>query len=583
LDKLDGQVGVQIQERATERASHSDDDNNDYELSDTDVQSQDSDDDPDEQYENEQYQAEGSQVSEQQPQQQEEEVDFDAFDDNDNFEAHNEETGMIDSVQFTAPINEPSGLSLQVQIAMPSISVPDPLPALEQDIEPGQITPSCPSTVTGDEIHEASNEIQNPSNVHQTSIDEIPTAGDLETNINQRAPVSTDQGGKIPSEDSVESSTVDGPDTSIEDMGDTSTGEEVISMSESAASDQSRLASTPEKQFEAQHDSQESFVNIQENDSRLEEENLKLEEQNQLQDEEIHALKEIIHNLEKDLQQQTLEHKKHKAATKEKLAKLSRTHKHSMEEVTADLEHAEQEMQAQRHELERAAQRMERDRLRHKEELARLAQEHAQAMRAMQHDHEAAIQGLAAAHSEQLKEMQERLQQQEEARLQEGGDWEGELHRAMELQQETLKKSIALEDEKATLTSQLSLLQNQITMLETRVTSLSSALESSQQREREAENKLDTALSTQARALQQRQARESELEKTCAELGAALVLAKQREQERDRQTITQKGESSDERNAVSATRVKALEEQVEMLTMQLEMERKHVRFLRIFI
>jgi hypothetical protein len=88
---------------------------------------------------------------------------------------------------------------------------------------------------------------------------------------------------------------------------------------------------------------------------------------------------------------------------------------------------------------------------------------------------------------------------------------------------------------------------------------------------------LDSALSMHARQLTQRQAREAELERTIADLGAALVVARNKELERLKST-QDAGASSDSRDAGSfSAKFAAAEEELETIRAQLSIERERVR------
>ena len=84
-------------------------------------------------------------------------------------------------------------------------------------------------------------------------------------------------------------------------------------------------------------------------------------------------------------------------------------------------------------------------------------------------------------------------------------------------------------DEKMVLQSQINTLQGQLERTESRLQSLSQTSDNALLREREAEDKLDAALSLHARQLGQRQSREAELERTIADLGAALAASQRKE------------------------------------------------------
>jgi DNA repair exonuclease SbcCD ATPase subunit len=180
------------------------------------------------------------------------------------------------------------------------------------------------------------------------------------------------------------------------------------------------------------------------------------------------AREEAMVELQIQLQMATKQATKDLKEAKKDIKKLRK----NVHDLSAELEAAEQEMAAQRAELERAGQRMERDRIRHKEEIDRKEKDNQDTISTITSEHKAAIKSMAAAHAEQVNEMQERLQRNEEARAKEGGDWQGELEQAVQHEQESLKKVIALEDEKSTLLSQISTLQTTISSLQLRCDSL---------------------------------------------------------------------------------------------------------------
>lgn len=197
--------------------------------------------------------------------------------------------------------------------------------------------------------------------------------------------------------------------------------------------------------------------------------------------------------------------------------------------LNADLESAERELEAQRTELERAAARMDKDRQNYKNDKERLERSCKDDIKTLEEEHKSFINSLKNAHNEQISEMESRIRHIEEARVKEGGDIATELSDVIERERETMKKVISLEDERSVFLSQISSLKTQISALESRVLSLQQIADSSTEQEREADMKLDAALSLHARQISQRQSREAELERTIADLSATLVLAKQRE------------------------------------------------------
>lgn len=209
------------------------------------------------------------------------------------------------------------------------------------------------------------------------------------------------------------------------------------------------------------------------------------------------------------------------AAIKVKLResqKESRTLRRHILALNDQLEKAEAEMNAQRRELEQAAVQMEKERALRKQERETERQKQADEIKKLKLQHESA----STLMKQQLKEM-------EQQRMREGGDLHKELTEAVQREREALEKCAAQEDEKQTLLSQISTLQSQQEALGNRLESLTMTMDNAMQREREAELRLDEALSAHARQISQRQARESELERTIAELGAALVAARSNE------------------------------------------------------
>jgi hypothetical protein len=292
------------------------------------------------------------------------------------------------------------------------------------------------------------------------------------------------------------------------------------------------------------------------------------------------AREEAMADLQIQLQMATKQATKDLKEAKKDIKRLRK----NVHDLNAELEAAEQEMAAQRTELERAGQRMERDRIRHKEEIDRKDKDNQDTISTITNEHKAAIKSMVAAHAEQVNEMQERLQRNEEARAKEGGDWQGELEQAVQREQESLKKVIALEDEKSTLLSQISTLQTTISSLQLRCDSLTITANTSSEREKEAEDRLDAALSLHARQLMQRQAREAELERSVAELGAALVVARQREQDRLRggelSVVVGVDDKQSATNATITSQLATVQEELELLKAQLDLERQHCNTLQ---
>ena len=244
--------------------------------------------------------------------------------------------------------------------------------------------------------------------------------------------------------------------------------------------------------------------------------------------------------------------------------------------LNSGLEAAEAEVEAQRTELDRAAERMERDRARHREERERAGRERDEEREAAEAEHTAALGALRAGHAERIADMEGQVRRSDEAREKEGGDWNAELRDALERERDVVKKMVALEDEKQTLLSQVSTLQAQSTSLQSRLESVSETATTASEREREADDRLDAALSLHARQIGQRNSREAELERTVAELGAALAVAKQRDQSRGSGAARalEATAGADQTESSLRSRLDVVEEEFETAKMQLVLEQQ---------
>jgi len=255
--------------------------------------------------------------------------------------------------------------------------------------------------------------------------------------------------------------------------------------------------------------------------------------------------------------------------------KESRKLRRNVVKLNADLDAAERELEAQRMELERAAMRMEKDRQRFKEEKQHMEWEQKEEMKRASEEHRLSTEVVAASHVEQLSCMDDRIKRAEVARVKEGGDMSMELTESAARERETLKKVLSLEEEKSTLISQVSSLNAQMSALHSRLNSVQQAAESSSEREREADDRLDAALSLHARQISQRQAREAELERTIADLGAALVVARQKEINQFNDSSKETGNESDDSDIMTLKgKLTLAEDETEMFQAQLTLERQ---------
>lgn len=256
-------------------------------------------------------------------------------------------------------------------------------------------------------------------------------------------------------------------------------------------------------------------------------------------------------------------------------AEARQLRKHVMQ-LNAQLESAESEMAAQRQELQRAAERMEQDRVRNNEEREDLLDEHDEELENMKEHYEKLLAEQKEHYEEQAEELHERLSMEEEKRMQEGGDWTKELEDSVQREREALKRLGEVKEENAALKSQTSKLEAQQAALQKKLESTAQNFQTASQREREAEDKLDAALSLHSRQLSQRQTREAELERMIADLGAALTVARQKEQNRDVQATS----SSTEGDVGYRKQYELASEELETVKVQLSMESQRCEALR---
>ena len=262
--------------------------------------------------------------------------------------------------------------------------------------------------------------------------------------------------------------------------------------------------------------------------------------------------------------------------------KEARTLRRHVVSLNKHLEHAETELKAQREELERAAERLEKDRIRHKDDREKEKTRHAEELKGIQTQNDKTMKELKQRLDKQIEELRKQLRDGEERRMQEGGDWNKELVDAVQREQEMAQKYAILEDEKATLLSQISILHDQQEALGNRIESLSQTADNAMDRERESETRLDEALNLHARQIAQRQGRESDLERTVAELGAALVAARSNNSTTTTTTTSNGGSlrkvdfsSSVSSNvATPEAQVQSLQQDLESMVAQLNFEKQ---------
>jgi hypothetical protein len=257
--------------------------------------------------------------------------------------------------------------------------------------------------------------------------------------------------------------------------------------------------------------------------------------------------------------------------------KEARTLRRHVVALNKQLEGAEREVLAQRNELEQAADRMTKDAARHKDEREKERATHQSQVQALRSEHDAALQAQKAKYEALLDESRSQLKAVEQQRRQEGGNRDKELADALDRESQALAQLASVEDERATLLSQIATLQSQQESLGSRLESLSQTAENAFAREREAEERLDEALSTHARQISQRQAREAELERTVSELGAALVAAEKHATGRSDSGEGDPSNAPGGSASAALLRVATVESELESLRSQLfdEQQRNH--------
>ncbi|CAB9515527.1 expressed unknown protein [Seminavis robusta] len=247
-----------------------------------------------------------------------------------------------------------------------------------------------------------------------------------------------------------------------------------------------------------------------------------------------------------------------------------RTLRKHMLALNKQLETAEAEVTAQRKELEQAGAFMEKDRAKARTERDNERKRHAEELSSVQTQHETTLMEQKTRMEKQLADMAHKLRDMEQTRMQEGGNWDKELQGAVDREQSLRQKNAMLEDEKETFLAQIETLQTQQVTLGDRIESLSQAADSAMEREREAEERLDQALSVHAHQISQRQSRESELERTIAELGAAMAAGRNMENSRLSDLQKAKLEASDTAGGENTSQDSGLRVRLDMALHDLE-------------
>ena len=119
-------------------------------------------------------------------------------------------------------------------------------------------------------------------------------------------------------------------------------------------------------------------------------------------------------------------------------------------------------------------------------------------------------------------------------------------------------------------------MQGQQAALGSRLESLTQAADNAMDREREAEDRLDAALTQHARQISHRQARESELERTIQELNAALVAKSSQTSRSSSNSLDKK--ASDASNDNSSAKLENVQHELDTDIAHLALERERVSF-----
>lgn len=195
------------------------------------------------------------------------------------------------------------------------------------------------------------------------------------------------------------------------------------------------------------------------------------------------------------------------------------------EDLEARLASTLAEMEAQQAELMQAAGIVEEERKALDEEKQELLEEQEEELAALKAEQEEQMAEQKAMYEQQLADLRQELADEQARRYQEGGDMTDELQSALARESVAVSKVSELERKQSELEGRMNQLAEEKTTLESKIVDLTSAAQTSAERERAAEERLDGAMQQHKNQLTMRQAREAELEQTVAELGAALAEA----------------------------------------------------------
>jgi hypothetical protein len=198
--------------------------------------------------------------------------------------------------------------------------------------------------------------------------------------------------------------------------------------------------------------------------------------------------------------------------------------------LDTQLQAANTEIHAQSEELRRAGERMEKDRKTAHDDREELLDEQDEEIEQLKAQQTTELEEIKMNYEKQISELTNQLQTEEKKRMQEDGDWTQEMEDAVGRERDALKKLNEVKLEKVNLEQSVSKLEIQQKALQSKLSSTLQSAETASEREKKVQDKLDASLSQHARQMTQRQAREAELEKTIFEMGTALTVEKEKQQ-----------------------------------------------------
>lgn len=232
---------------------------------------------------------------------------------------------------------------------------------------------------------------------------------------------------------------------------------------------------------------------------------------------------------------------------------------------------ANTEIDAQSKELQRAAERLEKDRQTFMEEKEELLDEQDEEIEQLKAQHEEEMQNMKQLNQQKVATLTKKLEGEQSLRMHEGGVLDDQLQDVIEREKIALTKLQESELEASKTKDALQQLQSDHSMLQEQLTTALETIKTASERERMAQDKLDSAVSMHTRQMNQRQTREAELEKSVLELGAALT-AVQQEQQKQQQELQRPSILANKDEDTFKDKYNEVVEQMETLQVQLNYE-----------